>query len=154
MQIPDKSLAQKAALSKRRKDAISDLFKLSPNFSCQGKVGQFVDNYILCEVIAKRIQHYYKVDTNKGSPSLHITTLKSSLEHFDAKYDEAKIYNVFMGGTKKKGIKKSARQLRNGYLHELNENDKSEIEKRHVDLMQDLNYFLQLAKELFNNVSG
>lgn len=153
MQTPDKSLAQKAALAKQRKDAVSDLFKLSPNFSCQGKVGQFVDNYILCEVIAKRIQHYYKVDTNKGSTSLHITTLKSSLEHFNVMHDELKITNVFKSGEGIKGSQ-TARQLRNGYIHSLNQSDKSEIEKRHFELMEDINYFLQLAKGLFNHVSG
>jgi len=153
MQTPDKSLAQKSALAKQRDNAISELFKLSPSFSCQGEIGQFVDKYILCEVIAKRIQHYYKVDTNKGHASLHILTLKASLNHFKIKFNEVKINDVFKGGEGKKGIK-SARQLRNGYLHSLNENDKAEIEQRHSNLLNDINYFLQLARELFNYVSG
>ena len=48
---------------------------------------------------------------------------------------------AFQAGNKGKRVKKSARQLRNAYIHTLSANDREEIENRHEDLVANLRYW-------------
>ena len=110
---------------------------LDPGFSCQGIVGEFISVYIQSEVFAKKLQNYYRTDSKKtGKDELQIQTLKAALRHFNISIPEADISNLFIGGLGIRGSK-SARQLRNGYLHSLSTEDKTEIEiKANIFILQ------------------
>jgi len=118
---------QLEALRLARNKELNAVLALDPGFSCQGLVGEFISVYIQSEVFAKKLQNYYRTDTKKsGNDELQISTLKAALKHFRITLSESDVALLFKGGSGKKGSK-SARQLRNGYLHVLSPEDKKEI---------------------------
>jgi len=118
---------QLEALRKARNKELKSVHALDPGFSCQGLVGEFIGIYIQSEVFAKKLQHYYRTDTNtSGKDELNKTTLKAALKHFNLSMPDSDVSLLFDGGRGKRGSK-SARQLRNGYLHALSPDDRKEI---------------------------
>lgn len=139
-----KSIKQKKALAKSRNKELESVRTLDPSFSCQGDVGTFIGLYLQTEVFAKKIQRYYRTDTNKsGEDKLNIAALKAALNHFELVYDNADLPDLFKGGAGKKN-EKSARQLRNGYLHSLSNSDKQEIQKKASKFNSKLRGFLNI----------
>lgn len=125
--MADKSEKQLEALRIARNKELKSVLALDPGFSCQGLVGEFIGIYIQSEVFAKKLQQYYRTDTKKsGKDELQINVLKAALKHFNIPLPESDIPILFKGGPGKRGSK-SARQLRNGYLHALSVEDKKEI---------------------------
>lgn len=128
--MKQKSKKQQDALAAQRNRELRAVQALDPGFSCQGIVGEFIGVYIQSEVFAKKLQAYYRTDCNKrGKDELQINTLKAALKHFNVLVLETDISDLFSGGYGKRGSK-SARQLRNGYLHALSIEDKNEIESK------------------------
>lgn len=122
-----KTAKQLDALRKARNKELKAVQALNPGFSCQGLVGEFIGVYIQSEVVAKKLQQYYRTDTNKsGKDELRVNTLKAALKHFKLPFSESDVSSIFEGGPGRRGSK-SARQLRNGYLHTLLLGDKKEI---------------------------
>ena len=141
--LAEKSIKQRDALSKRRNKGLEDSVSKAPGFSCQGNVGGFIDMYLCCEVFATKIQHYYQTDSNLKKTKLNIDYLRKSLQHFNLHFDEQCLSEIFRGGEGKRSCK-SARQLRNGYLHQLSEADKNEILDKHRNLSASMKKFLTL----------
>tara|TARA_R110001583_G_scaffold170193_1_gene323544 strand:+ start:553 stop:993 length:441 start_codon:yes stop_codon:yes gene_type:complete len=139
-----KSIKQKEALANSRNKELDAVQKLDPQFSCQGEVGSFIGLYLQSEVFAKKLQRYYRTDMNKtAEDKLNITALKAALNHFKLTFDDTDLPELFKGGAGKQN-EKSARQLRNGYLHSLSSNDKKEIQKKATTLNSKLRKFLSL----------
>jgi len=94
-------------------------------------------------VFARKLQKYYRTDTKKsGKDELQVNTLKAALKHFNIDIPENDITDLFSGGPGKRGSK-SARQLRNGYLHALTSEDKIEIEAKSRSFISKLKNFLR-----------
>jgi hypothetical protein len=68
--------------------------------------------------------------------------LSKALEHFGLPLDQDILLSIFKGAEGKRGSK-SARQLRNGYLHQLSEPDKLEIIDKHSLLVKEMKRFLK-----------
>lgn len=142
--MDNKSDKQRKALRLARNKELESVHALDPGFSCQGEVGEFIGVYIQSEVFAKKLQNYYRKDTNKtGKDELQITTLKAALKHFNLTIPETDISILFKGGSGKRKSK-SARQLRNGYLHALSPEDKNEI-------MSKASTYIPKLKKFINN---
>ena len=140
--MKQKSKKQQDALAAQRNKELIAVHALDPEFSCQGVVGEFIGVYIQSEVFAKKLQAYYRTDNNKtGKDQLQITTLKAALKHFNIFVLETDISDLFSGGPGKRGSK-SARQLRNGYLHALSVEDKKEIESKAKTFISKLREFI------------
>ena len=130
------------AIRDSRNKELKAVQALDPGFSCQGLVGKFIGIYIQSEVFAKKLQHYYRTDTNKsGKDELKINVLKAALKHFNLSFPENDIEILFKGGAGKRGSK-SARQLRNGYLHTLSPDDKKEILSKAKSFIPKLKKFI------------
>ncbi len=139
-----KSGKQLYALRSVRNRELKSVRCLDPGFSCQGKVGKLVGLYIQLEVFAKKLQHYYRIDAKKaGKDELRIDILKAAIKHFRLCFSGNHVNMLFKGGRGTKG-KKSARQLRNGYLHNLSPEDKKEIIKNADSFSPKLETFLAL----------
>lgn len=132
---------QQSALNQRRNTGLDDAVSKDPGFSCQGKVGDFIGLYLRCELFATRLQHYYQTDKKYKKTGLNTDSLAKALEHFGLYLGKIKLLSIFQGAAGKKG-KKSARQLRNGYLHQLSNADKSEIIDKHSTLTLEMKRFL------------
>lgn len=140
--MKQKSKKQQGALVAQRNRELRAVKALDPGFSCQGIVGEFIGVYIQSEVFAKKLQAYYRTDSNKtGKDELQITTLKAALNHFNVLVPETDISKLFKGGAGKRGSK-SARQLRNSYLHALSIEDKKEIESKAKTFIVKLREFI------------
>lgn len=123
----NKSENQKNALIKRRNVGLSEAESNNPGFSCQGVVGEFIGYYLRCEVFATKLQHYYQSDKDYKKIGLNTKSLTEALSYFQMHFDNEILIKLFQGGAGKRGTK-SARQLRNGYLHQLSKSDRDEIE--------------------------
>jgi len=142
-----KTEKQAEYIRKNRNSEIASVSKLNPNFSCQGVVGEFIDLYLQCEVMAKKLQSYYRSDTGKpGKNELQIQALTASLKHFSINYAPLDLSILFKGGGGTRG-KKSARQLRNGYLHNLSPEDGKEIIMNASIFIPNMKAFLLLRIE-------
>ena len=144
MRQPGRTEKQQDALKNVRNSELRGVLNLDPGFSCQGSIGKFVGLYIQSEVFAKKLQHYYRTDTKKnGKDELQINTLNAAVRHFGLSFPESDIGVLFKGGPGKRG-NKSARQLRNGYLHALSPEDKKEITTKARSFSTKLKVFLAL----------
>lgn len=128
--LTPKTAGQLEKVGRDRASKIRDIYKLKPEFSCQGPVGEFIDCYLLCEVMAKKLQKYYRRDLDKAEINdVQIQVLEAALKHFGVCFSFTEMKDIFSGGKGERGSK-SARQLRNGYLHTLSEEDRKEILNR------------------------
>jgi len=114
------------ALTRRRNESLSGAEEKDPGFSCQGLVGEFIGCYLRCDLFVTRLQNYYQTDKQYKKTGLNTKTLNEAFNHFGLHFSEEKVLILFQGGTGKRG-RKSAKQLRNGYLHQLSKADKDEI---------------------------
>jgi hypothetical protein len=138
-----KTTKQLSALNSRRNQCLYEAENCDPGFGCQGIVGQFIGYYLRCEVFATKLQNFYQKDNGYKETSLNTKDLKNAFSHFDIHLDNEKIIKIFQGGTGKRGTK-SARQLRNGYLHQLSSADKTEIENNGLWFVSEMRKILQL----------
>ena len=128
------------SLSKKQETELLNIARSDPGFKCQGKVGEFLDNWLICETLAKRLILYLK-QREPQKASWSYPELISALKHFGIDYDDQKVKPAFKGGDREKRGNKTARQLRNGYLHSLSIGDKNEIETRSTELTHLLSYW-------------
>jgi hypothetical protein len=132
-----------ATLTKLRQTIILDLISRMPGLTCQGKLGAFLDAYFVAEALARKLQSFYQTDTGKPtSDDLQITQLNAALRHFSVDYSPDDVREIFLGGKGNSGVK-SARQLRNGYVHSLNDDDRAEIEENSRKITTLINLFVQ-----------
>lgn len=114
--------------------ALSEITQRSPGFLCQGSLGEFIDRYFVAETVARKLSLYYQEDDNKTkSDRLQVQQLRAALSHFSIVFSEQDVQALFAGGDGKRNTK-SARQLRNGYVHSLSSGDRKEIEEKSVKL--------------------
>lgn len=130
-------------MTTRRNLGLDSVSKNDPGFSCQGAVGEFIGLYLRCEVFATKLQQYYQTDKQPSQTKLNTQSLSKSLAHFNLHFNTEDLLLIYKGGSGKRGSK-SARQLRNGYLHELSSADKVEIEQKHSEYMKLMKRFLEL----------
>jgi hypothetical protein len=109
----------------------------SPGLLCQGDLGAFLDRYFVAEVVARKVTAFYQDDTKKQcSDKVQIQQLGAAILHFGIIFPESDLRTLFLGGEGLRG-NKSARQLRNGYVHSLSVEDRSEIERTAPALKRD-----------------
>ena len=134
---------QQLSLNQRRNTGLDNAASKDSGFSCQGKVGDFIAIYLKCELFATRIQHYYQTDQQHKKTNLKTDYLSKALVHFGLYLEKITLLLIFQGGSGKRG-NKSARQLRNGYLHQLSDADRTEIINKHSILKKEMNRFLKM----------
>jgi hypothetical protein len=130
------------AMTEQRKRALLDVTQLSPGFCCQGILGMFLDRYFVAEVLARKILSFYQDDTGKThSDKVQLQQLIAAISYFGIAASNIDIRTMFLGGDGRRATK-SARQLRNGYVHSLSSADRNEIEDRSKVLIRLLDNFI------------
>lgn len=142
-----RSNKQQSALALRRNASLEDAASREIGFSCQGRIGEFIDSYLRCDLFATRLQNFYQRDKVYKKTGLNTQVLSDAFQYFGLRFSKENILLLFQGGEGKRD-KKSARQLRNGYLHELSEHDRVEILRKGGELNAKMNRFLQLRIEV------
>lgn len=128
-----------------RNQQLDGIILLKPMFSCQGLLGEFVDLYLQCELLARKLIQYYKKDKDLSysENDFNIADLKRALRHFRIFFSFDDIQILFTGGKGKRN-NKSARQLRNGFFHSLSAADKKEILEKGYFLCTVMNRFVMV----------
>ncbi len=116
-------------LSSQKISTLEEIYKRKIGLECAGSIGIFIEKYIRCEALATKMISYYTEDSGKPKPKvLQINQIKAAFKYYNITHLEPlEIEKIFSGGEGKRGSK-SARQLRNGFLHSLSPNDRKEIE--------------------------
>ena len=115
------------ASKKARFKALNNLLSPTYNVNHHPEIAQFISRYIDCEIIARRLIRFFKRDKEKRQvSSLYLPTLRRATTYFDIDVSEALLSGIFAGGEGKRG-EKSARQLRNGYVHKKSPQDCEEM---------------------------
>jgi hypothetical protein len=134
----------------QQKKEIKKILNRTPGFSKQGQLGEFFDKYLLCEALARKIIEYKRNYSKKQGKSdkfetLNYTSIESALKFYKYNSYINIIVKIFKSGD---GIRdeKTPRQLRNGYFHNLSEEDRKEIETRSNDLISLMNDFINQFK--------
>jgi len=89
------------------------------------------------------LQQYYQTDKGYKKTKLNTATLTDAIQHFGMYFSGDAVLMLFQGGEGKRG-KKSAKQLRNGYLHQLSEADKNEIIDKDPSLIKEMEKFIHM----------
>lgn len=133
---------KKEGLTGLQKKELKKILKLNPNFSAQGKLGEFFDSYLLCEATARKLI-YYK--TGKDNITLYTKSIDSALKRFSPNnFDSNLVNKIFSSSLKTNRTNKTCRQLRNAYIHNLSKEDRTEIENRITSLKGDMQTWLNL----------
>jgi hypothetical protein len=127
-------------LTEHQCKALREIIGSEPGFKVQGIIGEFMDLWLVCEVLVKKLIMYH-TGLNELPFSWQYTQIAPALKHFGISYQEDNIKPVFSGDKKAKRGEKSARTLRNGYIHTLSRSDRSEIEERKEELVPLLTYW-------------
>lgn len=131
--------------TKQRQAIFKDIANSDPGFSCQGKLGMFFDHFLVSEALARKILMFYQDDTDKPrSENIQVHQLIAAQKHFSIPFAETETKKIFLGGTGLRGSK-SARQLRNGYIHSLSSPDRIEIESKSIEFSTLLGQFIYSA---------
>jgi hypothetical protein len=141
-------------LTTRRCSALMDIASRSPGLGCQGLLGRFLDNYLVADSLATKLQYYFQVDTGqKSTDKIHVNQLIAAQRHFSLAFEDLRTKEIFLSGAGTGGCK-SCRQLRNGYVHSLCVSDREEIEKRSKSLLIDLVDYLESYRSLCSPIRG
>ena len=136
----------KKTLTSQEIKELKKILRLNPNFSVQGKLGDFFDYYLLCEVTARKLIYYKK---KKNNTILYISSIISAMKHFfPNNYKSVPVNEIFASGSNTHRNNKTCRQLRNNYIHTLSKEDKTEIENRNSDLKSNMRKWLYLFENL------
>ena len=132
-------------LTSQKKSTLDEISKRKIGLECAGSIGIFIEKYIRCEALATKMISYYTEDSRKPRPKvLQINQIKATFKYYDIEHLEPlEIEKLFSGGEGHRGSK-SARQLRNGYLHSLSPNDRKEIEDNISSLIVLMDQFISL----------
>lgn len=99
--------------------------------------------YLQSDLFATRLQHYYQTDMGYKKTKLNTASLNGALQHFGMHASAEIVLMLFQGGEGKRG-NKSAKQLRNGYLHQLSEADRNEIISKAPLLIKEMKKFIKM----------
>lgn len=115
---------------------------------------QFIEKFVLCEIAIKTVlRDYHKVrgrEIETENIKMGLPTIKAALKH--AQYDvrNENLEKIFKA--KKRRGERSARDLRNGIVHDLTKPDLQELIKRKNELFRLLDDFTTLLiSDIDNN---
>jgi hypothetical protein len=137
---------KKEQLTGKQIKELKKILRLNPNFSAQGKLGEFFDSYLLCEATARKLVHY---KTGKDNITLYTTSIDSAIKQFfPSNFSTIPVNKIFASSLRTNRNNKTCRQLRNGYIHNLSKENRTEIENRIISLNEDMNKWLNLFESI------
>ena len=140
-----------AEFSSQQKKALRELQTRTP--ACASGLGNaecFLLNYITFEAQARKVWHFYQCRKNRKKESkagIPIDELKKAMTHFEMQFDNAML-ELLLDSKLKSRNEKSARNLRNGMVHQWLEDDCNEAANRYNDFLLLFNEFDAALKEV------
>ena len=113
---------------------------------CTAK-NDFIEKFILCEVAYKILLKEYKINRNepytKENLTLKMNQIQSVLKFFNIEIESNTLNRIFSSKEKLRG-QNSAKLLRNGIIHSLDNGDILEVFHRQNELHSYMNSFLHI----------
>lgn len=148
IQVKEASFVAKKKISVTRKNASNKLKKaqlLMEDDMRMQKRKAFINKFVLCEIACKHIIEAYKRHKKDLKPGEHVTLdmrfIPAALNAYGYDIPRHILSDIFSGG-KKRGSK-SAKKLRDGIMHAMNEDDLTEIVDREDFLHNRMDEFLK-----------
>lgn len=135
---------------KLRNEIARKLYRMDNNLADSEKVRkrwEFIDKFILCEVAVKKVMRAYregkKGESAKGYERLNMGIISKAVDWAGYGITKPELEELFSGSGKYtlRGSK-SAKKLRDGMMHEHNENDIQEVVDRFEELNEKMDAFL------------
>jgi len=127
-------------LTTQQLKALQHVAESDPGFKAQGKLGEFLDSWLVCEVLAKKLIMYSK-NASELPTKWSYPQLTAALNEFGYSYDKNRVSAAFKSDRNAKRGYRPARALRNSFIHTLSGDDRNEIESRSKDLLELLSYW-------------
>jgi hypothetical protein len=134
-------------LSTRRKIAIQDILT-STNRLCENpSILLFLDQFIDCEIIAKKVIEYFNLDHNKklDNDTYRVDALYQSLEYFGVEISKIDVNNIFRSYPNSE-YPITLRNLRNSYVHSRSETSCTQIKDNYGQYTSLMIRFLDAVK--------
>jgi len=110
----------------------------------------FLLKYVGFESVARKVWNYSrkikKKEVGDSHASIPAPSLNKALKAFGVQLNELVVERLLSSDMTKRGSK-SARNLRNGIVHQWSEPDCNEIKLRYSDLLNDMDKFMKSIKE-------
>lgn len=107
---------------------------------------QFIEKFVLCEIATKNVLSYYRKVNGKEKDveniEMGLNTIKAALCHAQYDVDNEMLEKMFKA--KKKRGERSARDLRNGIVHDLMIPDIQEVIRRKDELFNLMDRYLEI----------
>ncbi len=159
-------------LTPKRIVALKALLSAKPDFASDHLLSSFLSSYLLCEALANRLVEYYELDVgaecmakekstlNNRKPeippakdskknqfkTLRVPTIRKSINHFALHFASADLNSLFKSSNNP-GENRTARQLRNSYIHSLSSNAHDEICSRIQEFLDTMGRFIEILSE-------
>lgn len=135
---------------KLRNEIARKLYRMETNLTDSEKVRkrrEFIDKFILCEVAVKKVMRAYreekKSESAKGYERLNMGVIAKAVDWAGCSITKPELEALFSGsGQYTLRGSKSAKKLRDGMMHEHNENDIQEVVDRFEELNEKMDAFL------------
>lgn len=135
---------------KLKNEIARKLYKMETNLADSEKVllrWMFIDKFIRCEVACKKVLTAFhkekKGEKDKGFERLDMRSIPKAMEWAGLDFSREELDELFSGSGKYNRCgTKSAKKLRDGAMHEHNENDIQEIADRFDELNAMMDAFL------------
>lgn len=103
---------------------------------------QFIEKFVLCEIATKNVLSYYGKEKDVEKIKMRLDTIKVALCHAQYDVDNEMLEKMFKA--KKKRGERSARDLRNGIVHDLKVPDIQEVIGRKDELFNLMDRYLEI----------
>lgn len=162
----------------QRAIALKEVFDAKPDLTSESDsdLAVFLSTYLLCEALANKLIEYFETDNqsmnvkpkkikclsygaenecskkkNQFKP-LDVGKIKKALIHFSLDFPCNDTDTIFKSGKGKVG-ERTARQLRNEYMHSLSLSARKEIAERTPELLNFMSRFCTIVKDRISNRS-
>lgn len=136
--------------SKKQIKSLKNLSSSLPNCELTEGAESFLLCYISFEAICRKIWNFYRSAKsnkiiNETHASLPLPAIKKVFKAYNFKISDA-IFDDLLDSNKKKRNEKSARELRNGLIHQWKDQDRIEVIQREKELIRKLSLVINAVK--------
>lgn len=137
-----KKQTDERGLQKRILDNVCSKMNFLDKANNRAAKDQFIEKFVLCEIATKNVLSYYGKEKDVKKIKMRSDTIKAALRHAQYDVDNEMLEKMFRAG-KKRG-ERSARDLRNGIVHDLKVTDIQEVIGRKDELFNLMDRYLEI----------
>ena len=136
--------------SRQQMKSLNKLSSSLPSYELIGGAESFLLCYISFESICRKIWNFHRSakankPINETHASLPLPAIKKAFKEYKIKVSDT-VFDNLLNSNKNKRNEKSARELRNGLIHQWKDQDRIEVIKREKELIGNLLLVINVVK--------